>query len=151
MGSGNTSQAFSTGSVIHERLHGRPPGRRDVNDEPVTGKEEEAKVTPIPLVWMSADKPQSVTPGPVATLRLRFDVTMRQAPGLDLGAEGGRENQDFSAAQLLDGRTVRIRPISPSDGEALVHFHEGLTNETTRLPFFIPHPHLTPGRPNASR
>ena len=59
-------------------------------------------------------------------------------------------DEDFNAAQLLDGRTVRIRPISPSDGEALVHFHEGLTNETTRLPFFIPHPHLTPGRPSAS-
>ena len=49
------------------------------------------------------------------------------------------------AVQLLDGRTVRIRPISPSDGDALVQFHEGLTNETTRLRFFIPHPHLTPG------
>ena len=45
--------------------------------------------------------------------------------------------------QLLDGSTVRIRPISPSDGDALVHFHEGLTNDTTRLRFFVLHPHLT--------
>jgi GNAT superfamily N-acetyltransferase len=46
------------------------------------------------------------------------------------------------AVQLLDGRTVGIRPISASDGEALVRFHEGLTDETTRLRFFALHPHL---------
>jgi RimJ/RimL family protein N-acetyltransferase len=46
--------------------------------------------------------------------------------------------------ELLDGRTVRIRPISPEDVDALVLFHEGLTNETTRMRFFVMHPHLTP-------
>ena len=53
-------------------------------------------------------------------------------------------NEDRSAVQLLEGRTFSIRPISPSDGDALVRFHEGLTNETARLRFFILHPHLTP-------
>ena len=53
-------------------------------------------------------------------------------------------NEDRSAVQLLQGRTFSIRPISPSDGEALVRFHDGLTNETARLRFFILHPHLTP-------
>jgi len=46
--------------------------------------------------------------------------------------------------ELLDGTTVHIRPISPSDRDALVHFHEGLTSETTRMRFFLFHPHLTP-------
>ena len=53
-------------------------------------------------------------------------------------------NEDRSAVQLLEGRTLSVRPISPSDGDALVRFHEGLTNETARLRFFILHPHLTP-------
>jgi RimJ/RimL family protein N-acetyltransferase len=46
--------------------------------------------------------------------------------------------------QELDRATVRIRPISPSDRDALVRFHEGLTSETTRMRFFLFHPHLTP-------
>jgi GNAT superfamily N-acetyltransferase len=49
------------------------------------------------------------------------------------------------ALRLHDGRTARIRPISPSDGEALVRFHDGLTSETTRMRFFALHAHLTPG------
>jgi len=53
-------------------------------------------------------------------------------------------DDDPIAVQLFDGRTVSIRPISPSDGDALVHFHEGLTKETTRLRFFIMHPYLSP-------
>ena len=53
-------------------------------------------------------------------------------------------NEDLIEERLLDGRTIGIRPISPSDGEALVQFHEGLTNETTRLRFFVLHPHLMP-------
>jgi GNAT superfamily N-acetyltransferase len=53
-------------------------------------------------------------------------------------------NRHLIDVQLLDGRTVGIRPISPSDREALVQFHEGLTSETTRLRFFILHPHLMP-------
>lgn len=51
---------------------------------------------------------------------------------------------DAGAIRLLDGRTVRVRLISASDGEALVRFHEGLTMETARLRFFAVHPHLTP-------
>ncbi len=47
------------------------------------------------------------------------------------------------AVQLLDGRTVGVRAILVSDGDALVRFHEGLTRETTRMRFFIAHPHLT--------
>jgi len=47
------------------------------------------------------------------------------------------------AARLRDGRHVDIRPISASDADALVRFHEQLTAETTRLRFFVTHPHLT--------
>jgi hypothetical protein len=49
-------------------------------------------------------------------------------------------NEDRSAVQLLEGRTFSIRPIPPSDGDALVRFHEGLTNETARLRFFLLNP-----------
>jgi RimJ/RimL family protein N-acetyltransferase len=49
-----------------------------------------------------------------------------------------------TATELPDGRIVHIRPILPSDSDALVRFHEGLSGETTRLRFFTLHPHLTP-------
>jgi RimJ/RimL family protein N-acetyltransferase len=45
--------------------------------------------------------------------------------------------------QLRDGRTVAIRPVSTLDGGALRQFHEGLSNETTRMRFFVTHPCLT--------
>ncbi len=46
-------------------------------------------------------------------------------------------------AWLLDGTAVTVRPIGASDGPALVRFHEGLSDETTRLRFFTRHPVLT--------
>jgi GNAT superfamily N-acetyltransferase len=46
--------------------------------------------------------------------------------------------------QPLEATTTHIRPISSADGDALVAFHEGLTSETTRMRFFVLHPHLTP-------
>jgi GNAT superfamily N-acetyltransferase len=46
--------------------------------------------------------------------------------------------------RLRDDRTVVVHPIDPSDADALVRFHEGLSLETTRLRFFSPHPHLDP-------
>ena len=49
---------------------------------------------------------------------------------------------DVVNAELLDGREIRVRPISASDGAALVRFHEGLSDETTRLRFFVLHPQL---------
>ncbi|MDX6231291.1 MAG: hypothetical protein QOH68_242 [Nocardioidaceae bacterium] len=48
------------------------------------------------------------------------------------------------AVQLIDGTTVQIRPMSPTDRDALLRFHATLTDETTRLRFFNLHPHLTP-------
>jgi len=48
------------------------------------------------------------------------------------------------ALQLRDGRSVCIRAMAATDGEALVRFHEGLTSQTTRMRFFMMHPHLTP-------
>ena len=45
-------------------------------------------------------------------------------------------------AKLLDGREIHIRPISPGDGDALVRFHQGLSDETTRLRFFVLHREL---------
>ena len=46
-------------------------------------------------------------------------------------------------ALLADGRVVQVRPIDPTDAARLVHFHESLSPETTRLRFFTPHPYLS--------
>jgi acyl-CoA synthetase (NDP forming)/GNAT superfamily N-acetyltransferase len=44
---------------------------------------------------------------------------------------------------LRDGRTVRIRPIRPDDGERLASFHRSLSSETVYFRFFAPYPELT--------
>ena len=46
-------------------------------------------------------------------------------------------------ATLRNGRRVHIRSIRPSDATALIVFHESLDDESKRLRFFTPHPHLT--------
>lgn len=46
-------------------------------------------------------------------------------------------------ATLRNGRRVVIRPIRPTDGLALVAFHEGLSDESKRMRFFSCHPHLS--------
>jgi GNAT superfamily N-acetyltransferase len=44
---------------------------------------------------------------------------------------------------LPDGTSVRLRPITPGDAEALQIFHRGLSNETIYLRYFYPHPVLS--------
>ncbi len=44
---------------------------------------------------------------------------------------------------VRDGRTVRIRPITPEDGERLAAFHRSLSDETVYFRFFAPYPELT--------
>jgi GNAT superfamily N-acetyltransferase len=44
---------------------------------------------------------------------------------------------------LRDGRTIRIRPITPADVQRLREFHDRLSIDTTRLRFFTPLRHLT--------
>ena len=44
---------------------------------------------------------------------------------------------------VRDGRTVRIRPITPDDGERLAAFHRSLSDETVYMRFFAPYPELT--------
>ena len=46
---------------------------------------------------------------------------------------------------VRDGSTVRFRPIRPSDGPALVAFHDGLSSQSVYRRFFFMHPHLSPG------
>ena len=41
---------------------------------------------------------------------------------------------------VADGATVHLRPISPSDAEALVAFHAGLSVRTRYLRYFSPYP-----------
>jgi GNAT superfamily N-acetyltransferase len=45
--------------------------------------------------------------------------------------------------QLRDGSTARFRPILPSDGDALVAFHDGLSPRSAYRRFFFVHPHLS--------
>jgi RimJ/RimL family protein N-acetyltransferase len=47
------------------------------------------------------------------------------------------------ARQLPDGTEVTVRPMDPSDADALDRFHEALSPESQRLRFFVSHPHLT--------
>ena len=44
---------------------------------------------------------------------------------------------------LRDGRTARVRPIRPDDGERLAEFHRSLSAETVYFRFFAPYPELT--------
>lgn len=44
---------------------------------------------------------------------------------------------------LRDGRTARIRPITPADAEGLRSFHAQLSPETIYFRFFAPHPALS--------
>jgi len=48
-----------------------------------------------------------------------------------------------TARRLSDGTEVTVRPMDPSDADALVRFHEALSPESQRLRFFAIHPHLT--------
>lgn len=47
-------------------------------------------------------------------------------------------------ARLRDGRTVRVRPIQPSDAQRLQEFHLRLSRRTTRYRFFTPLRELSP-------
>jgi acyl-CoA synthetase (NDP forming)/GNAT superfamily N-acetyltransferase len=44
---------------------------------------------------------------------------------------------------LRDGRPVRLRPITPDDGERLATFHRSLSDETIYFRFFAPYPELS--------
>ena len=48
-----------------------------------------------------------------------------------------------SDALLADGRVVQVRQMGPADAGRLVRFHESLSPETTRMRFFVVHPHLS--------
>ena len=43
---------------------------------------------------------------------------------------------------VADGGTVHLRPIRPSDGEALVVFHAGLSARTRYLRYFSAYPRI---------
>jgi GNAT superfamily N-acetyltransferase len=46
---------------------------------------------------------------------------------------------------VTGGLRLHVRPIRPDDGERLMEFHRGLSNEAIRLRFFSAHPVLRPG------
>lgn len=69
------------------------------------------------------------------------------------GSAGGREPEArlaeapaHWAADVVttDGGTVHVRPISPSDADALVEFHNSLSPRTIHFRFFSPRPRLSP-------
>jgi RimJ/RimL family protein N-acetyltransferase len=48
-----------------------------------------------------------------------------------------------STVRLRDGSVVVVREIQPSDADALVRFHEGLSPDAIRMRYFSAHPHLS--------
>ena len=56
---------------------------------------------------------------------------------MDVGA------RDETDAVLADGGTVHLRPIRPEDSDALVAFHESLSDRTVYFRFFSCHRHLS--------
>jgi len=63
------------------------------------------------------------------------------APGLPDGYPAGLAVEEW----LRDGSTVRFRPVLPSDGDALIAFHDGLSARSVYRRFFFAHPRLTRG------
>lgn len=61
-------------------------------------------------------------------------------------APGTRKPPAHWAADVLasDGGVVHLRPIAPHDADALVRFHEGLSERTRYLRYFGPTPTLPP-------
>ena len=105
------------GTVIHERLHERTSWSSRTHHGRVEQDPVEANGTSI--------RERAVRPCSVVLI-------------------SGSMNEwqvDMRNAELLDGREIHIRPISPADSDALVRFHQGLSDETTRLRFFV----LPPG------
>ena len=45
---------------------------------------------------------------------------------------------------LLDGRTAHLRPIRPDDGDRLLRFYAGVSDDSKYMRFFAPRPTLTP-------
>jgi acyl-CoA synthetase (NDP forming)/RimJ/RimL family protein N-acetyltransferase len=62
------------------------------------------------------------------------------APGSDPGYPRHRE-ADVVAS---DGGIVHLRPILPSDADALVRFHQSLSERTRYLRYFGPYPRISP-------
>lgn len=57
----------------------------------------------------------------------------------------GRYPRHWAADVLAsDGGVVHLRPITPSDADALIRFHEGLSERTRYLRYFGPTPTLPP-------
>jgi GNAT superfamily N-acetyltransferase len=61
------------------------------------------------------------------------------ADGYPVGYPDGLEVDEH----LRDGSSVLFRPIRPSDDDALVAFHDGLSPRSVYRRFFFVHPHLT--------
>jgi Acetyltransferase (GNAT) family len=55
---------------------------------------------------------------------------------------GTSQRRDRGKVSLIDGTTVRYRPIKSSDTAALRRFHDRLSDETVRLRFMNAMPHL---------
>ena len=70
---------------------------------------------------------------------------MSEAPAASPPATGpaypGHWEADVVAS---DGGVVHLRPILPSDAEALVAFHDRLSSRTRYLRYFGSHPRLSP-------
>ena len=77
------------------------------------------------------------------------DITGTVPPTADAHPEADRPETGYPKhweADVLasDGRIVHLRPILPSDADALVRMHESLSDRTRYFRYFGPHPHISP-------
>ncbi len=69
----------------------------------------------------------------------------RSAAGPDPAGAGGGYPRHWEADVVAsDGGIVHLRPILPTDADALLRFHEGLSERTRYLRFFGPYPRISP-------
>jgi hypothetical protein len=73
---------------------------------------------------------------------------MDEALAVDAGTATGRE-PDYprhweADVVASDGGVVHLRPILPTDADALVALHDRLSARTRYLRYFGPHPYLSP-------
>lgn len=73
------------------------------------------------------------------------DATPRTIDGTPPAATGSGPSHDSWTNDVVlgDGSTVRVRPISPDDGPAILAFHERQSRESIYFRFFSPRPRLS--------
>lgn len=90
-------------------------------------------------LWKEHETIRKVGAGHRDTVAERRDTLRRSGDNGSVTAP----MQEEADVVLLDGRPVHLRPIVPSDAEALDAFHHGLSDRTIYFRYFAPKPQLS--------